>query len=302
MIKPLQGMIAPQLTPFKVDETPDYEEYARLSRYLVDNGIDGIFVCGTTGEFVNLTIEERERLLVAAKKGSGERVPLLFNVTAQNLQAIKELCKFAQEEQADAISITPPYYHYYDDMALFDYFRRCIEFCGDLPVYLYNIPGMVKNKISASLLKKLSEACPAIKGIKDSSMDFMTFLEYQNVMKGIDFQVITGNDAQVLTALSAGGSTAVIALAGVYPSLAKSILIEYKQGDATQARQAQDLIMELRSLVRSIMPVMAHKEILSYEGFQMGPARFPFRNLTYEEKAKIKTKVEQLGLRTRSIE
>lgn len=62
------GISAPQLTPFYDDGEVNYEEYTRLTRFLADGGVDGIFACGTTGEFVNLTMDERKRLLLAAKK------------------------------------------------------------------------------------------------------------------------------------------------------------------------------------------------------------------------------------------
>jgi len=296
MYRPLKGLIAPQLTPFNADESVNYSEYTRLTSFLTHNGADGVFVCGTSGEFVNLELEERMKLMAAARKGVSEDGTILFNVTALNLNDVKKLCDCARAEGADAVSFTPPFYHVYDEEALVSFFQRCIEKAGDMPVYLYNMPGMTKNPITPAILKRVCSSCPTIKGIKDSSMDYMTFLEFQNCHIGDDFNVITGNDAQVLTTLMAGADTAVIAMVNVFPALCKSIFTLYGKGDIQGAREAQDKVMELRKLVRSIMPIVSHKEMLKLAGFDMGPSRFPFRNLRKEEKERISKEIERLGL------
>ena len=111
-----------------------------------------------------------------------------------------------------------------------------------------------------------------------------------------DFELITGNDAQLLTALMAGGAGGVIALAGVYPKLCQKIYDDFKAGDMAGAKTAQDKVHMLRAMVRRVMPVMAHKEMLKMQGFDMGPARFPFRELTQAEKDEIHACVKSLGL------
>ena len=296
MSKILKGLIAPQLTPFNSDGSINYNEYTRLTSYLTGNGVNGIFVCGTTGEFVNLTIQERINLLRAAQDGIRNDATILFNVTALNLEDVQILCDAAKNFDADAVSFTPPYYHSYDQIALASYFEKSIACAGDIPVYLYNMPGMTKNPITPALLSRLCKTCPTIRGIKDSSMDYMTFLEFQNCKPDSDFRIITGNDAQVLTTLMAGADSAVIAMAGVFPCLCKSIFTLFEEGKLNEAKAAQDTVMELRGLVRSAMPIMSHKYILEKLGFCMGPARYPFRNLNVSEKEKIDSTLASLNL------
>ena len=292
----LQGISAPQLTPFHEDGSVNFEEYERLSDYLAEAGLQGIFVCGTTGEFVNLTIEERELLLLAAVKGSKGRSRIMFNVTAMNLRDIRLLSEFARDHGADCLSLTPPYYHHYDDAAMEEYFVKAANAAADMPVYLYNMPGMTHNPLTPNVLNKVCARCENVVGIKDSSMDHMTFLDFQLAKPREDFELITGNDAQVLTALMAGGVGGVIALAGVYPKLCQKIYDDFMAGDMTGAKEAQDKIHKLRAMVRRVMPIMAHKEMLKMQGFNMGPARFPFRELTQGEKKEIHDCVESLGL------
>lgn len=290
------GISAPQLTPFYDDGEVNYSEYTRLTRFLVEGGVKGIFVCGTTGEFANLTMEERKRLLTAAKEGTGTECRILYNITALNLKDIEDLIAWAKQEEVDAVSITAPYYHGYDQIALTNYFIKVSEMAAPLPVYLYNIPSMVHNTISPEILEAVCGACGNVRGIKDSSMDFMTFLKFQMAAPDKDFEILTGNDAQVLTALQAGGGGAVIALAGVFPKLCSAIYDRFQGGDLGGARTAQETILKLRDLVRGTIPVTAHKEMLRMQGFAMGKARFPFRELTEAEQNKIRETVQKLGV------
>ena len=293
----MQGISAPQLTPFKPDGSVDYDRYAALSARLAQAGIDGIFVCGTTGEFVNLTMEERKALLPAARAGAGGAVRLMYNVTALNRTELRQYIDWAKAQGADCLSVTPPYYHGYDADALAAYFRTVAEMAEGMPVYLYNIPGMVKNAITPPVLRRVCESCANVRGLKDSSMDYQTFLEFQLVTADFPgFELITGNDAQVLTALMGGGAGSVIAMAGVYPALCKSIETHWRNGRLEEAKEAQNTVMRLRSLVRRVMPVMAHKEILKLNSFDMGPARFPMRELNEAERLEVRNTLTALKL------
>ena len=290
------GLIAPQNVPFGPKGDVNYHEYSKLTKFLLANGVDGIFVGGTSGEFINLSDSERKQLLEIARDSSSSDTPIIFNATAMNLASVNDFCAFAVKAGADAVSFTAPYYHSYDKQALIGYFKSCADAAKDLPVYLYNIPGMTKNPITTDIIKAVCSSCPNIKGIKDSSMDFMTYMEFQNHKPFDDFKVMTGNDAQVLVSLFYGGDTAVIALAGVFPRLAKSIFENFWKGDLIAARIAQDKIMCVRELVRSIMPIVSHKEIPTFLGFDMGVPRYPFRSLLQEEKERLRRELDRLGL------
>ena len=290
------GISAPLLTPFCADGTVNYEEYGRLTAYVSGNGVGGLFIGGTSGEFVNLTVEEREGLLKAAKKSAASGTRLLFNTTAMNLQDMERLCAAARREGADAVSITAPYYHPYDAAALVAYFQRACALAGELPVYLYNMVSMTHNPITPDILKAVKDTCPNLRGVKDSSMDFMVILEYQALLEDPDFEIITGNDAQMLTNLQAGGAGALVASARVFPALCAGVLTDFEAGELSAARARQTTILHLRDLFRSVMPIMAHKRALDLQGFHMGPARFPFRDLTAGENTQVERRLRALGL------
>lgn len=291
----LAGISAPVQTPFKEDGTVNLKEYTRLIRYISENGVQGVFVGGTSGEFINLRTEEREQLLLAAKEGVEKDTTVLFNVTAMNEAELVRLMDGAKKYQADAVSVTAPYYHRYDQTALIQYFRKVCEIAEGMPVYFYNMSGMTNNPITVNVLKAVKETCPNLYGIKDSSMDFMTLLDYEVFVGQEKFEIITGNDAQVLSALQSGAAGGIIATASVFPKLAVKIWSAYKENDMEEAWRAQRTILQIRDLFRSVMPIGAHKEALKIQGYQMGPMRFPFRDLTEEERSKIKNKLYELG-------
>lgn len=293
----MRGISAPQLTPVKADGSVDYDRYAALSARLAKGGVQGIFICGTTGEFVNLTAEERKNLLPAARAGAGKGVRLMYNVTALNLSELRMYIDWAKKQGADCLSVTPPYYHGYDAKALISYFTTVANMAEGMPVYLYNIPVMAKNPITPAILSAVCESCGNVQGLKDSSMDFQTFLDFRLAMQDKpEFELITGNDAQVLATLQYGGAGGVIAMAGVFPELCESIYTLWNEGRVEEARKAQDTVLQLRSLVRRVMPIMAHKEILRLTGFEMGPARFPLRDLNESERAEVRATLESLQL------
>ena len=190
----MKGITAPLLTPFQRDGQVDYAGYTRLASYVTRSGAHGVFVGGTTGEFVNLTLRERMGLLEAAQRGLEKEARVMCNITAMNLEDLRLLANHARESGVDAVSVTAPYYHRYDARALRDYFCQIAELAEGLPLYLYNIPGMTGNPIPPAVLGEVLQRCPNVVGLKDSSMDLMTLLEYQCAAEGCGLVLLTGNE------------------------------------------------------------------------------------------------------------
>lgn len=292
----LQGVWAPLLTPYDEAGAVCEAEYRRLTAFALDQGLQGVFVGGTSGEFVNLTIEERQTLLTAAA-GAADPSRLLYNVTAMNLRDMRRLMDWGRTHGAGAFSVTAPYYHKYDTAALTRYFCTVAQMAGDMPLYLYNMSGMTNNPITPGILKEVADRCPNVRGIKDSSMDFMTLLDYQTALADKpDFEIVTGNDAQVYYALCAGAAGGIIATAGVFPAVSAGIWQAWQAGRPDQAREAQRQVSAARQLFRSVMPVMAHKYALELQGFSLGAARFPFRDLLPAEKETLARGLRDAGL------
>lgn len=293
-VKLTGGIYAPLLTPFHDNGSINYEELKRLTEYILKKGVHGIFISGTSGEFVNLTIKERKEVLSFLVDNIDTNI--LYNITAMNLKDVEDLTNHARNLGVKSVSVTTPYFHKFDMESLYKYFVTISKITEGLDLYLYNIEGLTGNPIPPELLRKVSDNTENIKGIKDSSMDFMKLLEYQAIMKDNQFLIYTGNDGQVLSGLQADGSGGVIVFASVFPELCMQIWNEFQDGNINEAKDAQNKIIELRKVCRDIMPIGSHKYLLELQGFEMGEARYPLRDLTTSEKKILEEKVKELEI------
>uniref|UniRef100_A0A7C4TXR7 Dihydrodipicolinate synthase family protein n=1 Tax=Caldisericum exile TaxID=693075 RepID=A0A7C4TXR7_9BACT len=159
MIKNIVALI----TPFRSDGSIDYEGYGEFLKFLQRKNPDGLFANATTGEFTNLTLEEKKEIAIFAKEHSGT-IPVYVNVNSTVFSETIELCKFANSNNFYAIVSLPPFFLIPSQKGLYDYFIRIAE-TSELPTYIYNIPALTGYSLSVELIKELSRH-PLIKGIK----------------------------------------------------------------------------------------------------------------------------------------
>lgn len=292
----LGNIITPLLTYFTKTEEIDYLLIKQSVKRLMDKGIDSVFIGGTTGEFINLTIDERIKILQKIRQEFGHDLNIMFNITAMNPAELHKLCQAAYTCQVDAISVIPPYFHKYSEDALLSYFEKIAQKAPEIPLYLYNIPALANNLISKELLQKLLNNKAGYSGIKDSSMDFNLLQEFEIKTQGYEFELYTGNDAQLLTAIQYGCKGGIIALANVFPEKCISIYQNYKIGRIEEAKKEQKLLIQLREMIRAIRPIVVHKYMLTLLGDDSGFIRFPMTELNADQKDVIKEKMQNLGL------
>ena len=275
------GINVPVLVPCKADGKIDEEKFCRHIKFLEASGVSGIFVGGTTGEFINFSESERQRQLELAVQNA-DGLNILYNVTAMNTGELKRHIKHALTNGVECVSLTAPYYHKYDRAAILDYFELVSKLSEGSAMVVYNMPGMTGNAITADMLPEMVKRCPNLKGIKDSSMNF-TNLQELKIAVPEEFEVITGNDAEILPSLQLGCKGAIVALANVVPEICVGVNSAYEAGNLAAARRYQDVLITLRKTCRATVPVMSHKYLLELRGMPMGEPRFPMRRLTENE-------------------
>ena len=276
------GITVPILTPCAHDGRLDEKRFCEHIGFLERADVSGIFIGGTTGEFVNFSAEERMHQLTLACR-STNRLNVLYNITSMNRDEMQRHIDFVGEMGISCVSVTAPIYHKYDNSALVEYFAQVSEMTKGLTLFIYNMPNTTGNPIVTGLLPQLIKDCPNLKGIKDSSMNFTNLQEfYFAAPEG--FEVITGNDAEVLASLQLGCRGAIVALANVYPELCVGIHNCYQSGDLETAQLYQKALIRLRQACRATIPVMSHKYLLELRNAPMGEAHFPMRNLKESEK------------------
>lgn len=292
--KTVHGVIAATVTPFDQNGHVNLEALDQLTDFLISKGIHGLFPCGSTGEGVLLDLDERKSVALRTIKRAAGRVPVLVHTGALRPADAIELTLHARDIGATGASLIPPYYYGMDQSCLYEYYRSVAEAAPDFPIYIYNIPSNVKNIVSAELLAKLTSKFPNIVGAKESSMDFMNFIDYiQAARPGLC--ALMGNDAQIYSALAIGGSGAIAATSTAFPEAVVAIYDLWKRGDHAKALEAQSTVIKLRAIFRSFPAIAPYKKVLEWRGIKVGTPRLPLRDLTAAEEERLRNSLNQIG-------
>ncbi|WP_434512709.1 dihydrodipicolinate synthase family protein [Desulfitobacterium sp. AusDCA] len=294
-MKTLKGVIAATVTPMNEEGQVDFKAVKSLTHFLIDKKVHGLFPCGSTGEGILMSTEERKKVAEVTVEEAAGKVPVVIHTGSINVSEAIELTKHAQEIGADGAALIPPYYYSVDEKAILDYYRTIAKQVSNFPLYIYNIPVNVKNVITPKEVVQLNVDSPNIVGIKDSSMDFMNFINFKQTLDK-DFCILMGNDAQIYSSILMGGSGAIAATSCVFPEIVVEIYEAILAKDLERALKAQNVVTKLRAIFRNYPPVASYKKALEYRGIRGGVPRRPLRPLTEEESQKMISEFKALNL------
>lgn len=290
-----QGIISAMVTPFtKGGEHVDLDKAGALAQWLVKKGASGLFVCGTTGEGMLLTPDERKAILEAVVGAVGDQCQVIAHTGSLTTATTIELTRHAEQCGAKAAGVVTPFYYGYDDAALEQYYKAVAKAVPSFPILLYNIPGCAKNELEADLIEKLAEV-DNIVGVKDSTGD-MTNLTWLLGHVPKDFQVINGQDEYGYQAFLAGVPSAVSGTSNVVMDLYAGIYNEIQKGDLKKAWKLQIKLSEACRVFAYGAMSAIFKEGMRLRGFDAGDVRPPQRNLTAAEKKTLAKNMEAAGL------
>jgi 4-hydroxy-tetrahydrodipicolinate synthase len=276
-LKPFEGLVCPMLTPFDKHGRIDLMTIRKLVDHLVDQGVNGLLPCGTTGEGMLLTLEERKEIAQIVVDQVNGRASVIVHTGCITTTETVILTKHARDIEADAVSVITPYFYTCTDLELFDHYAAVASSVPDLPVSLYSFPGNAKNEITLSLFNRLREKFQNIIAIKLSSLDLIRFQEYVQ-SGGPNFYPLCGVDALTLPALSIGSSGQVSGNANVYPEVFRRLLDAYYQKDFETAKRQQILINKIRAILNDNLAYF--KAAMSIRGLPVGNPRLPIRSLS----------------------
>lgn len=304
----LHGIVPPILTPIRTDESIDLGSLRRLVDYMIGEGVHGIWVLGTTGEFASFSRQERADAVEAAVDAATGRVPVVANISDTSTRLAIENARDAAAAGADAIALLPPYYYVHSQDELLDHFRR-MRSAVDLPLLAYNIPQNVKARFEVDTILKLGQE-GAIVGLKDSQNDLDWF---RQVMTGarernIRLRGFLGTRYLVDAGLLAGAHGAIPGIANLVPALCVECYQAARARDFDAAdRCAAKLIQASRigNLVRggsqSASSFATMKTALKQLGvIDTNLVTGPLRNVNADEESKVVDFVNELGLRVRA--
>ncbi|HET6630926.1 MAG TPA: 4-hydroxy-tetrahydrodipicolinate synthase [Woeseiaceae bacterium] len=242
----LHGSIPPLVTPFRGDAV-DYDAYARLCEFQLEQGSHGILVNGTTAEPSTLTIEERNRLVDVAMEAVGGRLPVVAATGSQSLAETEALTRHAVQAQADALLIVTPYYLRPPQRGLVQYYLRLAS-THETPWMVYHIPGRAAVSVTLDTLAELRDASPTFVGMKHAVND-LGFASAALARLGADFRIFVGLEELSFPMMAIGACGLMNAVGNLRPRALADLCDAVAAGDLSRARALHEALLEVNQAV-----------------------------------------------------
>lgn len=258
----------------------------KLVNKLINDGVHGLFILGTNGEFYALSEEEKLTLVKIVVDEAAGRVPIFAGSGGISTEAVIQLTNQFAKLGVDAVSIITPYLIKISDEELIQHYQ-VIAANTNLPIILYNIPANTKISISEQVFKELIKI-PRIAGIKDSSGQLENIQMYLDLNDRADFSVLVGSDSLILPALQKGADGAVAATSNVLTKTDLGIYQAYLANDLEKAARLQESINDFRRVLKLATVPSVLKYSLRLTGIPVGPPKSPVRGVTPELDTEIR--------------
>lgn len=267
-----EGIIPAFLTPLCEDnKTVNVQEAKKLLDLQLEQGADGFYILGGTGEGLLMGREQREILCEAAVEHVAKRKPVINHIASLNFHEAIELAKHAEKAGVDAISAVPPSIFAYNDDEIFAYYKRLAE-AVSIPLIIYYQPACQKN-MSAKLIARIFEI-DNVTGVKWSDPNFFEMMKLKD-MTGGEMNIINGPDELLISGLAAGADAGIGTTYNVMVPAYKKIYEYFKKGELDKAREMQFKVNKVIALLIRYNLMTAVKETTSLLGIEVGDAQFP---------------------------
>ena len=277
------------ITPFDQDNKINFDEFKKLIDFQIDNKVNVIVVCGTTGEASTLSREEKEELIRYCVKVVNNQVPVIAGVGSNNTQLVIENEKYAEKVGVDGFLVVTPYYNKTTQQGLIEHYKEVSENTS-LPIILYNVPSRTGIDIKPETYFELSKIIVAT---KEASSDISKVLKIRNLCKD-NLNIYSGNDDQILPVLSLGGLGVISVMSNIIPEYTADMIKKYFDKDIKEAENMQIEVTNLIELLfREVNPIPI-KEVLSVIGFKVGKPRMPLIKCSEELKQSLKHEINNI--------
>ncbi|WP_457612003.1 4-hydroxy-tetrahydrodipicolinate synthase [Methanocaldococcus sp.] len=286
-----QGVYPAIITPFKAGEV-DYQGLEENINFLIDNGVDGIVVVGTTGESPTLTYEEHKKVVEKAVEFVDGRVQVIAGAGSNSTREAIDLSVFAEDVGADAILSITPYYNKPTQEGLKKHYSEIAK-AVNLPIIIYNLPSRTGVNIEPRTLKELSEEFDNIVAIKEANPNLSQVSE---IILNTDLIVLSGNDELTLPILALGGKGVISVVANILPKEMKDLVSYALNNNYDKAREIHYKLYPLmKALFLETNPIPV-KTALNLLGKPAGELRPPLCEMSEENKKILEDVLKSLGL------
>ena len=287
------GIATALVTPLTPDGI-DYEAFGKLIDWQVEEGIDGLVVCGTTGEASTLTDDEHKAAIKFAVERVNGKTPVIAGTGSNDTDYAIELTKYACDVGVDGVLLVTPYYNKATQKGLVKSFSILADE-ATAPVILYNVPSRTGVNIAPKTLYELS-AHPNISAVKEASGNISAIAETLSLV-GDNLDVYSGNDDQIVPILSLGGKGCISVLSNPLPRMTCDICRKFFAGDVKGAAELQLKLLPLISALFSEVNPIPAKSAMAAMGFCEEYLRLPLTVMEDTNKAVLFEEMHKLGIK-----
>ena len=281
------------VTPMNEDGSVNYDAYADLIDFQIENKTDAIITCGTTGESSTLSDEEHREVIKFAIEQTAGRVPVIAGTGSNDTKYAIELSQAAEKLGADGLLLVTPYYNKTSQRGLVAHFGMIAE-SVKIPIILYSVQSRTGVNIAPETALELSKY-DNIAAIKEASGNISQVAKIR-ALCGDNLDVYSGNDDQIVPLLSLGGKGVISVLSNVAPEVAHNICQYYFDGKVAESAALQLEYLDLcNDLFIDVNPIPV-KEALNMMGMNAGPCRMPLYAMTDAAKDKLAATLARHGL------
>jgi 4-hydroxy-tetrahydrodipicolinate synthase len=289
----MRGVVPAIGTPVHDGDRVDEKSLRKLTRYLVDAGVNGILANGTMGGFAFLTDEEQVRAVSIVVSEVDRAIPVMGGIgETSTSRAIRKAREIAAEGVSQ-LTILPPYYFFASQDNLYAYFSD-IAAAVDLPIFLYDNPVMTKNHIHPETVARLRNDVPNIIGIKESNQDCLNLQKLIDLNQGQDFSILTGSEFLIVVGLQMGCDGFIGGLHNICPHIAVALYRAFENGELEKARSLQRDLSATWEIFRYGNIWGAFDEALRYLGLAVSATGEPYvSEISPDEAKKVHQIVDQ---------
>jgi 4-hydroxy-tetrahydrodipicolinate synthase len=296
-MKEFRGTGVALVTPFKTDGALDEAALEKLVDWQIEQGINFLVPCGTTGENPALTQDEHRRVVEITIRRAAKRVPVLAGAGSNSTDKAIELARTAIDLGADGLLTITPYYNKPTPDGLRRHFGLQAQAAGQFPMIMYNVPGRTGVNMDAATTLRIAKENPNIVGVKEASANMEQMLTILRD-RAPGFLMLSGDDAWTLPLIGAGGDGVISVAANEIPALMSALTKAALGGDFARAREIHNRILPLMTgnfMESNPIPVKTAMKMMGI--LENDTVRSPLAPLTEANRPKLEAILRECGLR-----
>lgn len=287
-----EGIATALITPITPDGI-DYDAFGRLIDWQINEGVNALVICGTTGESSTLTDEEHRAAIAYAVKRANHRVPIIAGTGSNDTAYALDLTDFSCKAGVDGVLVVTPYYNKATQNGLIKMFTEIAD-KATAPVILYNVPSRTGVNIQPATVKALSEH-PNISSIKEASGNISAVAEIA-ALCGDSINIYSGNDDQTVPIMSLGGKGCISVLSNLLPKESANMCSKFKAGDIKGAAAMQLKYLPLINALFSEVNPIPVKAAMAAMGFCQDYLRLPLTPMEQAHREVLFGEMRKVGI------